>query len=59
MLTAHKTGGIRGVRNDAGVVYGPTGPFAIALFGRDLPDAALASRALADLSLAIYENFNP
>ena len=58
VLTAHKTGGIRGVRNDAGVVYAPTGPHAMALFARELPDAALASRALADLSFAIYERFN-
>ncbi len=56
---AHKTGSIRGVRNDAGVVYAPSGPYAIALFTRGLADAALASRALADLSLEIYRHFNP
>ncbi len=56
---AHKTGSIRGVRNDVGVVYGPSGPYAIALFWRGAGEAALASRGLADLSLEIYRHLNP
>ncbi len=55
IMVAHKTGSIRSVRNDAGIVYGP---YAVAIFSRELTDAALATRALADLSLAVYEHFN-
>lgn len=54
---AHKTGSIRGVRNDAGVVYAPGGPYAIALLSRALRDGELGTRALADMSLAVYEHF--
>ncbi len=53
--TAHKTGTIRGVRNDVGVVYGPTGPYAVALLSRALRDGEAGNRALADVSLAIFE----
>ncbi len=55
---AHKTGSLRGIRNDAGIVYGPSGPYAIALFARELEDASMASRALADLSRQIYDFFS-
>lgn len=58
-ITARKTGSLRGVRNDAGIVYGPRGPYAIGVFSRQLPDVALGTRALADLSLLMYEHFNP
>jgi beta-lactamase class A len=54
-ITARKTGSLRGIRNDAGIVYAPNGPYAVAIFSRALPDAALGTRALADLSLALYE----
>lgn len=57
IVVAHKTGSLRGIRNDAGIVYAKSGPYAIALFSRDLPDSGLAIRALADLSLAVYEHF--
>jgi beta-lactamase class A len=56
-ITARKTGSLRGVRNDAGIVYAPTGPYAVAIFSRGLPDVGLGTRALADLSLALYEEF--
>ena len=56
-VTAHKTGSIRGVRNDIGIVYAPSGPYAIALLSRALPDGELGRRALADISLAVYEHF--
>lgn len=54
-VVAHKTGSIRGVRNDVGIVYGPAGPYAIALLSRGLSDGELGTRTLADISLAIYE----
>ncbi|MDP9264710.1 MAG: class A beta-lactamase-related serine hydrolase [Chloroflexota bacterium] len=33
-IVAHKTGTIRGVRNDVGVVYGPSGVYALAILSR-------------------------
>ena len=56
-VVAHKTGSLRGIRNDAGVVYATDGAYAIAIFSRELADTGLAIRALADLSLAVYEHF--
>lgn len=56
-VVAHKTGSLRGIRNDAGIVYAKAGPYAIAIFSRGLEDVGLAIRALADLSLAVYEHF--
>lgn len=57
VTVAHKTGSLRGVRNDAGVVYAKRGAYAIVIFARRLEDTALAVRALADLSLAVFERF--
>ncbi|MEK7860980.1 MAG: serine hydrolase [Chloroflexota bacterium] len=57
-LTAHKTGSLRGVRNDAGIVYAPNGPYAVAIFSRGMPDEVMGVRALAELSLAIYEELS-
>lgn len=56
-ITAHKTGSLRSVRNDAGIVRATSGPYAVAIFSMQLPEPALGVRALADLSLAIYEHF--
>jgi beta-lactamase class A len=56
-ITAHKTGSLRGVRNDAGVVYSPAGPYAIAVMSRGLPDEGIAVPVLAEISLAVWEEF--
>ena len=55
-VVAHKTGSYRRLRNDVGIVYAPNGPYAIALFARELPrDNIEDDEALARISLAIYE----
>ena len=57
-VVAHKTGSYRRLRNDVGIVYAPNGPYAIALFARELPrDNIDDDGALARISLAIYEEF--
>ncbi|HEV2249221.1 MAG TPA: serine hydrolase [Candidatus Limnocylindria bacterium] len=57
-VVAHKTGSYRRLRNDVGIVYAPTGPYAVALFARELPrDNIDDDGALARISLAIYEEF--
>jgi beta-lactamase class A len=55
-VVAHKTGSYRRLRNDVGIVYAPNGPYAIALFARELArDNIDDDGALARISLAIYE----
>ena len=55
-VVAHKTGSYRRLRNDVGIVYAPNGPFAIALFARELPrDNIEDDEALARIALAVYQ----
>ncbi len=54
---AHKTGSLRGIRNDAGIVYAPDGPYVIALFAKRLADPVAGVDALAAISRAIWEGF--
>ena len=57
-VVAHKTGSYRRVKNDVGIVYAPNGPYAVAIFARELTrDNIDDERALARISLAIYEEF--
>ena len=57
-VVAHKTGSYRRLRNDVGIVYAPNGPYAVALFARELPrDNIEDDEVLARISLAIYEEF--
>jgi len=57
IVVAHKTGSIKGVRNDAGIVYAPAGPYVIALFSKGLTDEKGGVDCLADLSRIIWEAF--
>ncbi len=54
---AHKTGTIRGARNDAGVVYAPSGPYAVAILSRGVANDVRVDLRLAEISLAVYEEF--
>lgn len=54
---AHKTGSVKGVRNDAGIVYAPTGPYVISLFSKGLADERAGVTALAELSRMVWEAF--
>ena len=57
-VVAHKTGSYRRLRNDVGIVYAPNGPYAVAIFARELArDNIEDDEALARISLAIYEEF--
>jgi len=57
-VVAHKTGSYRRLRNDVGIVYAPNGPYAVAIFARELArDNVDDDGALARISLAIYEEF--
>lgn len=52
---AHKTGSIKGVRNDVGLVYAPSGPYAVAIMSRGLDDVTEAVGRLARLSLLVWD----
>jgi beta-lactamase class A len=53
---AHKTGSIKGVRNDAGIVYPPKAqPYVIAVFSKRLADERAGVNALAELSRVVWE----
>ncbi|HEY3115479.1 MAG TPA: serine hydrolase [Chloroflexota bacterium] len=52
---AHKTGDDPGVINDAGIVYTPAGPVIIVLLANDVQNGPGVRRAMAELSLRIYE----
>lgn len=54
---AHKTGSLRGVRNDAGIVYAPRGQYVISLFSKRLDDQVAGAAALAAISRAVWEAF--
>jgi beta-lactamase class A len=54
-VVAHKTGTIRGVRNDVGIVYAPSGPYAVAILSRGLPSDIRSDVRIAEISLKVYE----
>lgn len=53
--TAHKTGSLRGIRNDAGIVYHPQGAYIISLFSKRQADTVAGAAALALISKAAWE----
>ncbi|HMM42291.1 MAG TPA: class A beta-lactamase-related serine hydrolase [Thermomicrobiales bacterium] len=52
---AHKTGSLKGVRNDAGIVYAPSGPYTVAIFSKRLSDEKAGVQAIGDLSKIVWE----
>ena len=54
---AHKTGSLRGIRNDAGIVYAPGLTYTIALCSKRLADPVAGAAGLALISRAIWEGF--
>ncbi len=58
VVCAHKTGSLRGVRNDAGIVYAPDGTsYALSIFVKGAPDGVAGTRLVADVSKVIYEHY--
>ena len=52
---AHKTGGLPGVVNDAGIMFLPRGPVVAAVFTNDLAQDAEGRRAIQEIGRAIAE----
>lgn len=56
--TAHKTGSVRGVRNDVGVVYASDIRYAIAIMSKDLADPAEAVIQFAQISRWVWDQIS-
>jgi beta-lactamase class A len=57
-VVAHKTGSLKGVRNDAGIVYAPDGTsYAVAILVKGAEDGVAGTRLVADVSKVIYEYY--
>jgi beta-lactamase class A len=56
---AHKTGELPKLRNDAGIVYAPSGPYIVVGLSGDAPNDVVARAALVDLSREVYSYFEP
>jgi beta-lactamase class A len=58
VVCAHKTGSLRGVRNDVGIVYSAKGsPYALAILVKGAPDGVAGTRLVGDVSKVIYEHY--
>lgn len=54
---AHKTGTLIGLRHDAGIVYGPSGPYVLVFMSNGLANEEVAYRIAPRLSADIYDYF--
>ncbi|HYP40965.1 MAG TPA: serine hydrolase [Chloroflexia bacterium] len=55
---AHKTGSLESLLHDAGIVYGPSGPFVIVAMSSDLYNYASAWDNMPILARRVYDYFN-
>jgi beta-lactamase class A len=53
VIVAHKTGSLRGVRNDAGIVYADK-PYVIAIFSKHLQDQEAGVQAMVEISRTVW-----
>lgn len=58
-VVGHKTGTLRSVTNDAGIVFSGRVPYVVVLFNAGNPDTPQAAQHLAKLSELIFRYFNP
>ncbi|MBI4317798.1 MAG: serine hydrolase [Chloroflexi bacterium] len=54
---AHKTGNWTKVRHDAGIIYGPRGPFVVAALAEELDDPERGSQVIAELARLLFDYF--
>jgi beta-lactamase class A len=52
---AHKSGWYTGVANDAGIVFGPSGAYVLAVFSQGVGDAEQGNELVASVSRLVYE----
>ena len=57
-IAAHKTGGVFSVRCDVGIVWGKSGPYAIAIMAKRITDGTDLDPKLARISRIIYDQMS-
>jgi len=55
---AHKTGSLFQLRHDAGIVYGPSGPYVITVLSWNQSDSVSTYTVIPKMSAAVYQYFN-
>jgi beta-lactamase class A len=55
---AHKTGSLFQLRHDAGIVYGPSGPYVITVLSWNQTDSVATYTVIPKMSAAVYKYFN-
>ena len=55
VIVAHKTGGVYSVRCDVGIVWGKSGPYAVAIMAKRITDGTDLDPKLARISRLIYD----
>ena len=58
VVVAHKSGQLPGIRNDAALVYTPSGPYALVVLTDNLDDDADGEALIAAVASAVYAHFN-
>jgi beta-lactamase class A len=56
-VVAHKSGQLPGVRNDAALVYTPSGPYALVVLCDNLADEKAGEALIANLAGVVYDHF--
>jgi beta-lactamase class A len=57
IIIAHKTGTLRGIRNDSGIVYLPKSQLIISAFSKKVKNPLETDRAIGEISKSAYEHF--
>ena len=55
VIAGHKTGGVYSVRCDVGIVWGPSGPYAVAIMAKRITDGVDLDPKLARISRIVYD----
>ena len=55
VIVAHKTGGVYSVRCDVGIVWGPSGPYAVAIMAKRITDSTDLDPKLARISRIVFD----
>ena len=58
VIAAHKTGGVYSVRCDVGIVWGKSGPYAIAIMAKRITESTDLDPKLARISRIIYDELS-
>jgi len=58
ITVAHKTGSLRGIRNDSGIIYLPKTRIAMSIFTREVKNEPDADRSIGLIAKAAYDHFS-